>query len=265
MFHFELFQNKLEVDMSCEPEIRFGRAVVCNKENQEAGEILIYACSYLISDEVLKETKKEKTNIGNLSTDFQIDNILKVYSYAYLNQYEDVTGENYLFLVQRSPLFKRESKKGYVRNSICVSFPERLQMESKDAVHIGFQFIEQMPMESIDVKNIVEGYNDYVEMNKEHKGEGASLSDVSNRTSETYCFVLPSLSNLYNLPFHSKGTVYQVYGQYVYETDSPLFDFLEEYTDNFSKEHVVIKDVKQLFQPYFIEPPVTEEEEDKNL
>lgn len=139
-----------------------------------------------------------------------------------------------------------ELRNVYIRMCLCVASPSVLQIPEEVALDMGVDFLENYDMENVDILRLQTLYNEYVDKKENLK---------STFFEKTYYFYLDNLGSLLDMPFRSKGKVYENNkigeSKYIYETDTALFDYLDEYDKSpilLREMNVVVKDVSKLVE-----------------
>lgn len=253
---FKMFKDKLNIDNNTEPEISFGHIGLKDQFENYKGEFLVFSHSFLATKEDMEELEKDDEKVLNM--DVEMDKFIKIFATSFLANM-NISPQPYNFVTTRKPLitlkeyfnaygneslFENEilDDNSYVRVSLCVCYPEVLPMPEQIALDMGIHFMESFEMEELDILKIQDSYNKGVENN--------TLSSIS---SKLYYFYLNNLGDLLDMPFNSKGKVYKNNkineSPYIYETDTMLFDFLDEFDKNpilLCEMEVVIDDVNRI-------------------
>lgn len=245
---FKMFKDKLNINNNAEPRISFGCIGLKDQFKNYKGEFLVFVHSFLATKEDMEEL--EKNDEKALNMDVEMDKFIKVFATSFLENM-NILKQPYNFVTTRKPLIpskefenERLDDNSYVRVSLCVCYPEAFPMPEEIALDMGIHFIENFEMEELDILKIQDSYNKGVENNP--------LSSIS---SKLYYFYLNNLGDLLDMPFNSKGKVYKNNKinepTYIYETDTMLFDFLDEFDKNpilLREMEVVVDDVSKLVE-----------------
>lgn len=245
---FEIFKDKLGVDLDKMPGAQF--CCVDLTFGGETFEFFVVVYSYLVSKGDAKEERKNKGDL--MPMDIEMNNFVKVF----VSSYAHSEGNLYNFVAKMNPLAKVGDVLGnsnidlaslnirgdsFVRTCLCVSYPVQLEMSEQAALDIGLRFSRTMDMMPIGIEEIQSLYNKTVE------------DELNQSNEEMYCFYLDNLGDLLEMPFRSKGKVYENNKKnqppYIYETDTVLFDFLDEYDGSkvrLCEMDVVLEDVGKL-------------------
>lgn len=263
---FEIYKDKLNIDFSTDPEISFGHIGLKNQDGEDKGEFLVFTYSYLIRNEKDIDKIKNNENIA-LDMDIEMSNLIKMLT-CFHTMSEQTHTIPYNFSITQKPLMtmkeyldvlrkegvediediedENELENIYVRMCLCVAYPSLLPIPTEVALDMGVDFLENYDMEEIDIFKVQNLYNECV--NKKAKEKSTLLEN-------TYYFYLDNLGSLLDMPFRSKGRVYENYTigepKYIYETDTALFDYLDEYDKNpilLREMNVVVKDVSKLVE-----------------
>lgn len=272
---FEIYKDKLNVDFSTDPEISFGHIGLKNQDGEDKGEFFAFTYSYLIKDENDIDKLKSNENIP-LNMDIEMSNLIRTLTYFQVTK-EEESMPPYSFTIAQRPLItmeeyvnvlkeenespsecnedineieeiddENELKNVYVRMCLCVASPSVLQIPEEVALDMGVDFLENYDMENVDILRLQTLYNEYVDKKANSK---------STFLEKTYYFYLDNLGSLLDMPFRSKGKVYENNrvgeSKYIYETDTALFDYLDEYDKSpilLREMNVVVKDVSKLVE-----------------
>lgn len=267
---FKIFEDKLNINIEAEPNIDFGHIGLKDQDENYKGEFFVFSYSYMVSKKEVGDRPNDNTLL--LDMDLEMDNFVKVFSSAVLTDMGQ-SSSFYNFISAKKPLISLEkyikilehdtgfeellkdfkddedNEEGfYVRIGLSVCFPDCLSIDNEVAIRMGMDFMDNFDMEDLDIPRIQELYNKRVEERQEK--QTSSLF-----SSNTYYFYLDNLGSLLDMPFNSKGKVYQNNiinePKYIYETDTMLFDFLDEFNKNpilLREMNVVVKDVSKLVE-----------------
>lgn len=230
-----MFEDKLHIEDFRKANVGFAHTpLLFGDEN--FGEFMVFLSSYIVN----KDDAAVNDNINSLEVDIEFDNFAKVYAFSHLMDVAENDSDVYSVIVHRFPLVNGEKEGEFVRKSIIVSFPNFLGLPPELVLAIGTDIAGSIPLENLDVKEIVKLYNSQVDEDKESK-----------KNKGTIClYKLPNLYTLYSLPFAGMGKVYKVGKEYVYETNTMLFDFLDECREKVTlcEENIVIDDVSKMYE-----------------
>lgn len=268
---FKIFKDKLNINIGSDPEISFGHIGLKDQFNDYKGEFLVFAYSYIVSKSEFEGLENDENLI--LDMDVEMNNFVKMYTTSFLTKMQ-ISSQYYNFITSRKPLitlneyfeiikkdndfnfllkeslkdeiFNQEKVKNdkYVRFSLSVCFPENVHMQPEIAIDMGVDFMEHFDMEDLDIEKIQCSYNRGVDGNNKEK---------PLLQTNTYYFYLNNLGCLLDMPFNSKGKVYKNNrtneAPYIYETDTMLFDFLDEYHKSpilLYEMEIVVEDVNKI-------------------
>ena len=233
MGKFQMFEDKLHIEDFRNAKVGFAHTTL-QFGNDNFGELMVFLSSYIVK----KDDENVHDNIDSFKVDIEFDNFAKVYAFSHLMNVAEKDSDVYSVVVRRFPLVNGENEGEFIRKSIFVSLPNYLELSPELVLSIGEDIVGSIPLEELNVKEIVELYNSQVN-EKEKEGEVA-----------TYFYNLPNLYCLYSLPFAGVGKVYKIGKEYVYETNTALFDFLDEYKGGaiFCKENTVVDDVSKMYE-----------------
>lgn len=233
MGKFQMFEDKLHIEDFRNAKVEFAHAPL-QFGNDNFGELMVFLSSYIVK----KDDENVHDNIGSFTVDIEFDNFAKVYAFSHLMNVAEKDSDVYSVVVRRFPLVDGEKEGEFIRKSIFVSLPNFLELPPELVLSIGEDIVGSVPLEELNVKEIVELYNSQVNENGEE-------DEVT-----TYLYNLPNLYNLYSLPFAGVGKVYKIGKEYVYETNTVLFDFLDEYKGGaiLCKENTIVDDVGKMYE-----------------
>lgn len=230
-----MFEDKLHIEDFRKANVGFAHTPLLF-DNENFGEFMVFLSSYIVN----KDDTVANDNMNSLEVDIEFDNFAKVYAFSHLMNVAEDDRDVYSIIVHRFPLENGEKEGEFVRKSIVVSFPNSLGLPPELVLAIGTDIVGNIPLEHLDVKEIVQLYNSQVDEDKESKKSKSAI----------YIYKLPNLCTLYSLPFAGIGKVYKVGKEYVYETNTVLFDFLDECKEKvvLCEENIVIDDVSKIYE-----------------
>lgn len=239
MDEFKLYESRLCVKESSSPEAQFAIMTVLNEKDEPVDNVLVMFHSYLLTRQEIAENYKKNGIQTYLLEDKEIGNFVKFFLFSYLEENKKNT-DDYCFYTAVFPLENTEEEDVFLRFGISVCYRKETKLHPKAVIDLACDFMEQTEPVEVDVISIQSQYNSSLKFSNTEKQQNL------------YYFKLNKLSEILRMPFRSKGKVYKNYRSkdcpYVYETDTMLLDFLDEFEGSVAEMEVVVEDVSKIFE-----------------